>query len=369
VASFRSARRRDDDTVRFPLVLFLVSLGLALGALYVDRPAERPDALAQFRADATNDAASGFPVHRQSRCAGWRMSARGGGVSSSWRKRTASCEIQIAELRAWRDVARSLQETNARYRDALNLQGPVSGRAHHRLDRRGSIFRLRALAPDRRRTAAGRRAGLSGGECLRLIGRTVEVGERSTRVILLTDFNSRIAVMADRSNARALLVGDNSEFPRLDYLGRDPDLQPGDRIVTSGDDNVMPRGLPVGEAVLDRDGRWRVALYSRAAPVDLVWIWPFQPVAPPEADPVAGSKPNCPLKGRRCASDGALAAGEPQAESPRPKRGRGVMRAPYERSSPWWALAAFCSALWRPCWFKARRRVCWADPGSSPIWC
>jgi rod shape-determining protein MreC len=46
-----------------------------------------------------------------------------------------------------------------------------------------------------------------------LIGRTVEVGERSTRVILLTDFNSRIAVMADRSNARALLVGDNSEFP------------------------------------------------------------------------------------------------------------------------------------------------------------
>jgi len=59
----------------------------------------------------------------------------------------------------------------------------------------------------------------------------------------------------------------------------------GDRIVTSGDDNVLPRGLPVGQAFLDNEGRWRVALYSDAAPLDLVWIWPFNAVADPGEEP------------------------------------------------------------------------------------
>lgn len=301
MATFRSARRRDDDTVRFPLVLFLVSLGLALGALYVDRPADRPEALAQFRADATNVLLPVFqfidsPVRGLENVGPW------------WRRQfelaaeNRQLEIQLAELRAWRDVARSLQETNARYRDALNLKGPSVGEritAWTVADQSSDFVRSRLIG-------AGRLQGVAPGypvvNVYGLIGRTVEVGERSTRVILLTDFNSRIAVMADRSNARALLVGDNSEFPRLDYLGRDPDLQPGDRIVTSGDDNVMPRGLPVGEAVLDRDGRWRVALYSRAAPVDLVWIWPFQPVLPPEADPIP-VEPVTPLEGEAAAGE------------------------------------------------------------------
>ena len=291
MASFRSARRRDDDTVRFPFVLFAVSLGLGLAALYLDRPAERPEALASLRASANDVLLPVFglidsPVRGLENIGPW------------WRRQFELAEEnralrgEIAELRAWRDIARSLQETNARYRDALNLQGPVAGdriTAWTVADQSSDFVRSRLLG-------AGRLHGVQPGypvvNVYGLIGRTVDVGERSTRVILLTDFNSRIAVMADRSNARALLVGDNRDLPRLEYLGRAPDLEPGDRIVTSGDDNVMPRGLPVGEAVLDRDGRWRVALYSRAAPVDLVWIWPFNPVGAPEAEPVLDDPPD-----------------------------------------------------------------------------
>lgn len=285
MALFRSARRRDDDTVRFPFILFLVSLGLALGALYIDRPAERPQAIAQFRADATNIL---LPVYQLI-----DTPVRGLENVGPWWKRqfelaeeNRALQVEIAELRAWRDIARSLQETNARYRDALNLQGPVAGNritAWTVADQSSDFVRSRLVAAG---SAQGVEPGYPVVNVYGLIGRTVEVGENSSRVILLTDFNSRIAVMADRSNARGLLVGDNNEFPRLDYLGREPDLRDGDRIVTSGDDNVMPRGLPVGEARQDRDGRWRVVLYSRAAPVDLVWVWPFKPVLPPEADPV-----------------------------------------------------------------------------------
>ncbi|KAA5805477.1 rod shape-determining protein MreC [Alkalicaulis satelles] len=195
--------------------------------------------------------------------------------------------LRASELRAWRDVALSLQERNARYREALNLQAPAGAEritAWTVADRSNAFVQSRLVGAG---ADAGVRTGYPAVNIYGLIGRTVEVGRTSSRVLLLTDLNSRVAVMADRSNARALLLGDNTDYPRLDFLSHDPDLLEGDRIVTSGDDNVLPRGLPVGQAFLDREGRWRVALYSDAAPLDLVWIWPFDAVADPEAEPVA----------------------------------------------------------------------------------
>lgn len=281
MAQPRLARRRDDDGVRFPPLLFLVCFVLAGALLYADRPDNRFAALSGFRA-GFNDVtlpllqAVDQPLRGFANIGPW------------WRRQFDLAEenralrLQIAELRAWRDVAQSLQERNARYREALNLQSPATGQritSWSVADQSSDFVRSRLLAAGRE---AGVRTGYPVVNLYGLVGRTVDVGEQSSRVILLTDFNSRIAVMADRSNARALLVGDNSDFPRLDYLGRAPDIREGDRIVTSGDDNVMPRGLPVGEAVRDRDGRWRVALYHRVAPIDLVWIWPYQALPTPE---------------------------------------------------------------------------------------
>ena len=117
-----------------------------------------------------------------------------------------------------------------------------------------------------------------------LVGRVYETGRRSARVLLLTDLNSRVPVMADRSNARAILIGDNSPYPRLEYVGRAPDIQEGDRIVSSGDDGILPRGLPVGEAIPTREGGWRVRLYSDQAPIDFVWVWPYHRITPPDEE-------------------------------------------------------------------------------------
>jgi hypothetical protein len=70
--------------------------------------------------------------------------------------------------------------------------------------------------------------------------------------------------------------------------------------------------LPVGEAVLDRDGRWRVALYSRAAPVDLVWIWPFSRSCRPKRIP-SRLKPILAAKGPPLPVDGARRGGRQAA--------------------------------------------------------
>jgi rod shape-determining protein MreC len=79
-----------------------------------------------------------------------------------------------------------------------------------------------------------------------LVGRVVEVGDNTARVLLLADINSRIPVVAETSGEKTILVGNNNDLPTLSYLSPSSMIAVGERIVTSGDGGVFPRGLPVG---------------------------------------------------------------------------------------------------------------------------
>lgn len=112
-----------------------------------------------------------------------------------------------------------------------------------------------------------------------LVGRVVGVSRGVSRVLLLTDAASKTPVMVDRTNARAILTGDGGPNPKLDYLrGREP-LKEGDRVLTSGDGGVLPRGLPVGRVVKGLDGRWRVVLDADSDSIDWVRIMMFRDYA------------------------------------------------------------------------------------------
>lgn len=285
-----SSRRNDESGVRFSrtftVALFLISIVL----IAFDRPQARSPALASLRAGITDLAApvldlAAAPVRGFSNIGPyWRNQARLAEENADLRQR-------LNETRYWRDLALQLRDQREVYEQALNVDTPAT---------RNRIGAWTLGDPDgpfvqSRLIGAGTRQGVSSGDPVLnvygLIGRVVETGNVSSRVLLMTDLNSRIPVMADRSNARAVLVGDNSEYPRLDFLTRNADLEDGDRIVTSGDDGIMPRGLPVGQAQRDRQGRWRVRLYSDQAPVDFVWVFPFEPVRPPEPEPHADDAP------------------------------------------------------------------------------
>lgn len=278
----RLGRNTSEDGVRFPIALTVICILIACVLLWLDRPSQRVEPLSQFRASFNDMTSPGLalasrPVSGIENIGPWWKRQR------QLAEENRQLRIQNAEMRAWRDMALSLQERNRRFSEALNVQGAATSQritGWAVADQTTDFVHSRLVSTGAR---SGVRPGYPAVNLFGLIGRTVDVGQTSTRVLLLTDLNSRVAVMSDRSNSRALLVGDNSDFPRLDYLGIDPDLREGDRIVTSGDDNVMPRGLPVGEAVLDREGNWRVALYSRNAPIDLIWIWPFEPTPLPAA--------------------------------------------------------------------------------------
>lgn len=188
-------------------------------------------------------------------------------------------KTELAEMRQWRDRALDLQDQNERFKSLLGLRtNPPIPMASARVvaDSRGPFANTR-LAD------AGSDKGIEVGNPVLnergLVGRVVGVAGGVSRVLLLTDIASRTPVMIDRTNARAILTGDGGPNPKLEYLrGVDP-IQQGDRVVTSGDGGVVPRGLPVGAAVKGLDGRWRVVLFADQSSIDYIRILLFKDFA------------------------------------------------------------------------------------------
>ena len=185
-------------------------------------------------------------------------------------------KAELKEMRQWRDVAIALRDTNERYQAALGLRtDPPIPMASARIvtDSRGPFANSRLAN-------AGRERGVKPGNPVMsengLVGRVVGVTDGVSRVLLLTDVASRTPVMIDRTNARAILTGDGGPNPKLEYLRGQNPVKTGDRVLTSGDGGLFPRGLPVGVVVRGLDGRWRVVLASDKAPVDVVRILLFE---------------------------------------------------------------------------------------------
>lgn len=114
-----------------------------------------------------------------------------------------------------------------------------------------------------------------------LYGHVLRTGLTSSRVLLLGDLNSRVSVMSARSEARGILSGDNSDRPRLAFVEDRADWREGDRVMTSGDDGVLPRGLQVGRVIADASGGLVVELNITGKNVDWVWVYPYVPTPEP----------------------------------------------------------------------------------------
>jgi rod shape-determining protein MreC len=158
----------------------------------------------------------------------------------------------------WQAAARQLETENRELRDLLNLVPPsqiryVSARVIGDL---GGAF-VRSVLVD-----AGSRDGVRKGQAAitgeGLAGRVFEVGNRAARLLLLTDINSRIPVVIERTRDRGVVAGNNSEQLRLLYLDPEVEVEIGDRIVTSGHGGAVVPGLPVGIVTAVNDLEIRV---------------------------------------------------------------------------------------------------------------
>lgn len=79
-----------------------------------------------------------------------------------------------------------------------------------------------------------------------VVGRIIEVGKQSARILLLTDINSKIPSITSESRERVIAAGDNSETIKILYLPEDNKVKIGEQLYTSGDGDMFPGGLLLG---------------------------------------------------------------------------------------------------------------------------
>jgi rod shape-determining protein MreC len=184
----------------------------------------------------------------------------------------------LQKMSAWKEAAVQLEQENAKLLAQNNVRidpalTSVSGVV---LTDSGTAFRQSVLLN------VGARDGILDGwatmDGLGLVGRISGVGESTSRVMLLTDPTSRIPVTILPSGQNALLGGDNTALPALDFIESPENIRPGDRVVSSGDGGVFPPGLLVGQLAQASDGRLRVRLAADYGRLEFLRVLRSHPV-------------------------------------------------------------------------------------------
>lgn len=104
------------------------------------------------------------------------------------------------------------------------------------------------------------------------IGRVAQVFADKSRLILATNANSRIPIIASNARVKGILAGNNSSVMKVLYLQKDHGIIVGDRIFTSGDGDQLPAGILIGTVTKVDKENVSVKLVENIANMDLVTI-------------------------------------------------------------------------------------------------
>lgn len=179
---------------------------------------------------------------------------------------------ELQQMKAWKEAALQLEQQNAKLLDLNNvrLDPKLTYITGVVLADSGSPFRQSVLLN------VGSRDGIVDGwaatDGLGLVGRISGVGRSTARVILLTDSNSRLPITIQPSGQRAILAGDNTALPPIEFVESPELIRAGDRVVTSGDGGVFPADILVGRVAQDPTGRFRVSLSADNERLDFLRV-------------------------------------------------------------------------------------------------
>lgn len=174
----------------------------------------------------------------------------------------ARLEQENERLRQWYQTALLLESENKSLKDLLNLD--VDPKYDHVSARivsdSGNAFVKSILIASGKNNKIKKGAAVLSGHGL--IGRIVEVSKTTSRVLLVTDINSRVPVILEGSGQNVIMAGANDENPKLIHLPQDSEISEGARLYTSGYGGVYPNGLPVGRVIKKENGALGVILFS-----------------------------------------------------------------------------------------------------------
>lgn len=198
------------------------------------------------------------------------------------REENLALRDEVLRLKAIEQQAQQLAMERETLAHALNLRPDpglsfITARA---ITQSGGPYSQSILA------AAGLRDGVAAGMAVlaenHLAGRVLTVGERASRVLLLTDPSSRVPVMLP-DGVRAILAGDGTGELSLLYLPDDALPAVGTRIVTSGHGGVFPPGLAVGVISRADAEKVMVAPYAALNRLQFLHLVSYGGAAPPTA--------------------------------------------------------------------------------------
>ncbi|ADM08284.1 rod shape-determining protein MreC [Parvularcula bermudensis HTCC2503] len=200
-----------------------------------------------------------------------------------------------AELRVWMEESRTLRRQLAYYESLLDTKLPTPATfvdASVIGESQGPFDRSLILSAGRN---DGVKLGLAVVDDGGMVGHVVSAGRSAARVLLLTDQQSRLPVFIEEVEVQAILAGRSAGDPVLDVFA-DADIErvpPGSRVVTSGADGMLPRGLPVGVVTAGRDGkgRPRVELFGNFTTPDLVRVVDYAFPSDVELEEILSGRP------------------------------------------------------------------------------
>jgi rod shape-determining protein MreC len=152
---------------------------------------------------------------------------------------------KIAELEKERNRLLEAEATNRRLQQLLEFrsQMPSSGITASIIAASASSW-FKSCLLDKGSTD-GIRRGMAVVTPLGALGRVIELFPHTAKVLLITDPNSGVDVIVQRTRARGIVSGSLENGPVMKYVKHSEDVQVGDRLVTSGLDGVFPRGMMV----------------------------------------------------------------------------------------------------------------------------
>jgi len=160
--------------------------------------------------------------------------------NASLRSELSRLQLEIAQLR---EQVRHTERSQTLLKGASSTHGVIAS----------VIARATLPSPQAVLLDKGERDGLTVETVILdgagVIGRVAELQPSSALVLLLTDPETRVAALIERSRETGLLVGRGRGQCELIYLDDRADLQEGDRVVTAGLKGSFPKGLVLGTVV------------------------------------------------------------------------------------------------------------------------
>jgi rod shape-determining protein MreC len=279
--------------IRRNRVLIASAACLALGAVLVvqsGRTTTRGDLLGRFFLELM------APLQRSTSAVGRVASGTWQDVAELFHTRSTNEALRehVRRLEQDRDRLAEVDLENARLRKLLDFRNTMIGELlTARVVGRDATGLARTLTIDR-----GESDGVARGAAVLapegVVGQVFLVSRHAARVLLVSDHNSGVDALVQRTRARGIVQGTVDAGCALKYVKRTEDVQVGDELVTSGLDGIFPKGLPVGQVTaIDKRGQGLFQSADVAPRVDvdrleevLVTRGPVAPAEPPvEAAP------------------------------------------------------------------------------------